>query len=58
MKVSGRFTGVSLADRRVAHVGDTLHKVGENVDPVEGFLLMKPMVTCLMLLLTIPVDDD
>jgi len=27
-----------------AHVGDTLHKTGEKVDPVEGFLLMKPMV--------------
>ena len=27
-----------------AHVGDTLHKVGEKIEAVEGFMLMKPMV--------------
>jgi hypothetical protein len=29
-----------------AHVGDTLYRVGEKVEPMAGFRIMKPMVRC------------
>ena len=57
MNSSGKF--IKSTNRSIsAHIGDTLHRVGETVEPLAGFQTAKAMVGYVDSCLYQPIDYD